>query len=306
MIEEAKLLKKFLKTHHYNIVHIHYTTPLRAFYLKAAKQAGVTTRIYHSHSAEVCGKSKLKILVYKYCKKILMKYGTHFFACSMAAANWVYPISAIREGKVEVIYNGINTEKFSFNEEKRNEIRRELKIQDDMVFINTGRFTQQKNQSFIFKIMSAMKMEYKNIKLILLGDGLLRRNYEDEVNDEGLKEDVIFLGVRENVQDYLCASDCYIMPSLYEGLPVAGIEAQCSGIPCLFSTNITKEVSINKNVKFLSLNQSVEEWAKVAIKLAGIGHIDDVEVIGAGYDIKDVVNKLEKFYLDLAGGKYEN
>lgn len=122
VLEESHQIKVFLKKHHYDIVHVHYTTPLRAFYLKAAKEAGVPVRIYHSHSAAVSGKSKLKLAIYKYCQTLIDKYATDCFACSEAAAEWVFSKKILNENRVQIVHNGIDINRFLFN----NSIREKL------------------------------------------------------------------------------------------------------------------------------------------------------------------------------------
>lgn len=299
VMDEAKQIEKFLKHHHYDTVHIHYTTPLRAFYLKAAKNAGVSKRIYHSHSAEVSGKSKIKLAVYNYCKNIIDKYATDCFACSEAAAQWIYSEDTLKNSKVKIICNGIDTKRFLFDEEIRKKVRKEMNIQDKFVIVNTGRFTEQKNQNFLIEIMRLIKSKEKHVKLLLLGDGPLKEQYETKVKNLELEDVVEFLGVKSNVQDYLFASDCYVMPSLYEGLPVAGVEAECTGIPCVFSDRITKEVKVNDNTCFLSLDLPIDEWATVIMKqLPNLDRRMSIKsVISAGYDIHDVALNMQKFYL---------
>ena len=299
VMDEARQIERFLKNNNYDIVHIHYTTPLRAFYLKAAKNANIPVRIYHSHSAEVSGKSRIKIAIYNYCKKVIDKYATHYFACSQAAANWIYSKKTIDSNQVKIIYNGIDTKRFTFDEAIRNNIRKELGINDEFVIINTGRFTEQKNQSFIIDLVRVILNNYKkNVKLLLLGDGPLKETYLNKVNELNMKDHVVFLGVKNNVQDYLFASDCYVMPSLYEGLPVAGIEAECSGIYSVFSSEITKEVKIRDNVDFINLSDSAERWCEAILKSSSQGREKAVgDVRKAGYDISDVAEKMQEFYL---------
>ena len=302
VIDEAKKIEAFLKQNHYDIVHIHYTTPLRAYYLKAAKNAGVPIRIYHSHSAKVSGKSIFKRMVYKYCKNKINKYATDLFACSEAAAEWMYSKRVIKQNKVIIVHNGIDTQRFLFNEDIRNKVRNELQIQDKFVIINTGRFTEQKNQRFIIDIISALKEDGIAVKLLLLGEGPLKEECENKVNDRGLNDYVIFLGVKSNVQDYLFAADCFLMPSLYEGLPVAGIEAECSGLICIFSDNVSNEVKLSELVDFLSLNCSPREWAEQVVKKQMPKNRENAVnyIKTAGYDIHEVSANLIKFYMQKA------
>ena len=300
ILDEAHQIENFLKKNTYDIVHIHYTTPLRAFYLKAAKKAGVPVRIYHSHSAAVSGKSRIKLLIYNYCKKVIDKYATDCFACSEAAAKWIYSTNALQAGRVKVIHNGIDTKRFSFDKNIRDQIRKELDLQNKFVIINTGRFTEQKNQGFILDIVGYMHNNTNiKVKLLLLGDGPLKEQYLIKVKKIGIEENVVFLGIKNNVQDYLFASDCYVMPSLYEGLPVAGIEAECTGIYSIFSSEITKEVKIRGNVDFIDLKEGIVHWSNAILNSSSEGREkaeNDVKM--AGYDIRDVAKKMQDFYLE--------
>jgi len=266
ILDEANQIEKFLKENHYDIVHIHYTTPLRAPYLLAAKKAGVGTRIYHAHSAAISGKSKLKMMVYEYYRKKIIEWGTDWFGCSRAAAEWIFPQKYVDSDKVKVVYNGIDTKRFKYNVEKRREIRAELGIADNFLLVHTGRFIDQKNQGFVLDVFKVVKQKNPDAKMVFLGTGNLLNEIEQKAEMLGIKSDVFFLGVKENVQDYLSAADCYIMPSLYEGLPVAAVEAQCSGLPCVMSANITKEVALTKATCFLSLDESVDVWADEVLK----------------------------------------
>ena len=298
-LQESYKLYQFLKKHKvYKIVHIHYTTPLKVFYLLAAKKAGVKVRIYHSHSAEISGKSGYKYIIYELCRKRMKSWGTYFFACSKAAAKWMYPDEMISSGRVEIIKNGIDTERFRFSEESRKKIRTEYNLEDSFIVINTGRFTEQKNQKFSIKMFSELKKSKRNAVLMLLGDGDLLDDCKKYAYSLGC-DDVIFLGVKNNVEEYLSAADCYVMPSLYEGLPVAAIEAQCSGLPCILSKNITDEVAISEKVLFLPIDD-VAYWVDAVEKVQTVNrHSSWKDVIKKGYDINDIAKKLEKKYFKL-------
>ena len=297
ILRESKELHEFLKNHYYQIIHIHYTTPLRAPYLLAAKKAKIPIRIYHSHSAEISGKSRFKLLVYKLYRGKIACWATDYFACSEEAANWMYPEQMKNKEKVKIIYNGIDINRFSFNKDKRKLVRYALKISDEYVLIHTGRFIDQKNQKFIVSIFFELKRKYTNVKLLLLGEGELLEEIKTLVRKLGLENDVIFLGIKTNVEDYLCAADCYIMPSLYEGLPVAAIEAECTGLPCVFSKEITREVALTENIVFLSLDQPISDWVNSVLNYKDVSRHDCSRIIQQqGYDIKDVAYTLQQFY----------
>lgn len=296
--EESKLLKEFLREHHYDIVHIHYTTPLRAPYLEILKKMGVKTRIYHSHSAFVDGKGFLKSVIYGYMRKKIEKCATHFFACSEVGAEWMFSRKILKQKKYRVIYNGIDTQKFAYDEESRNAIRSELNLDEKKVLIHTGRFLEQKNHSFIIDVFAALIKKMPNTALLLLGIGPLQDEMKQKVHTMELDKSVIFLDVKPDVYRYLSAADCYIMPSLYEGLPVAAVEAECSGLPCVFSTNITQEVALTQNVTFLKLSDSVEIWVDSIMQMLNVRREDCSDAVRtSGYDMQDVASKMENFYV---------
>lgn len=298
--KESFELYKFLLAHKYEIVHVHYTTPLRAPYLLAAKKAKVPVRIYHSHSAVVSGKSKGKLLIYNYYKNKLSKWATNWFACSKAAAEWMYKDELISAGKVQIIYNGIDVRRFKYRQDMRDKLRKVLDLEQNFVIMHTGRFLPQKNHTFIIDVFSEIKKRDSTAKLILLGEGSLQEPMQKKVLDLGLREDVVFMGVKKNVEDYLSFADCYIMPSLYEGLPVAAVEAECSGLPCVMSSNITREVELTPNAIFLSLDKPAEYWATEILKTKEINRMDgSKDVAQAGYDVKDVARMLQDQYIEM-------
>ena len=299
VFKEAISIRRFLKANPYEVIHLHTCTPLRALYLVAAKTAGVKTRIIHSHSAEVAGKSVLKRMIYALSRQLIPLFGTHYFACSKAASRWLYPKRIWKTDKDRVFYNGIDTARFAYNADRRACLRRQLQLEDQYVLVHTGRFLPQKNQSFLVDILEALIRDCPQAHLLLLGKGELQPEVEQKVRQLGLQEHVTFLGVRSDVPDILSLSDCYVMPSLYEGLPVAGVEAQCNGLPCIFSTDITDEVALTENITFLSLQQPVSDWVAAIRALRDTPHSTSAAntVRSAGYDVKHCAQELTAFYL---------
>ncbi len=330
---ESKQMEAFLKEHPYDVVHIHATTPMRCKYLKAAKAAGVPTRIYHSHSGFVSGKSKLKMMIYKMRQKEITKYASDFFACSVVAAGWMYEKSLISGNRVRIVHNGIDTKAYCFDEAVRFRMREKLGINEEKVLIHVGRFTEQKNQLFLLEIFQKLHSTDDNTKLILLGDGPMKDEILAKIREYHLEESVLVPGVTNRVQDYLFAADCFVMPSLYEGLPVTAVEAQCAGLPCVLSEEITKETAFSDQTQFVKLEQNAgtgqnaDDWVSVIqAVLKDAGKTGDKTGSGAesssgveskstdvtmnsdraqgarltkaaGYDMQDVAKKLEEFYL---------
>lgn len=299
---ESKQLYKILKNSDYNIVHVHSGTPLRVLYLVAAKLANVKTRIYHSHSAEVKGPHsmlKIKKQIFK-CLKTLFKFvGTDFFACSEAAAEWMYPQNLLKNNQVKVIYNGIELDKFKFNPEVRSQYRKELGIEDNFVIGHIGRFTNQKNHDFLIDIFNELYKMDKTARLLLIGAGELEDDIHKKVERLGLSDKVLFLGVRSDVNKIMQSMDVFLLPSNYEGLPVVGVEAQAAGLQCVFSDNVTKEVAITQNTQFMSLSEPNNEWAKYISSLKNTESKKNTSdsITRNGYNIEKTVKELESLYI---------
>lgn len=300
VIREAKSLYHFLKEHPYRVIHLHTCTPLRSVYLIAAKAAGVPVRIIHSHSAEVSGKSLFKRMIYFITGNLIPLYGTHFFACSKAASRWLYPRRIWQKNKDRVFYNGIDPQRFAFSEADRAKYRKELGVENAFVLVHTGRFLPQKNQSFLIDIFAQLLAVCPNARLLLLGKGDLRSQVEEKAIRLGLHDKVNFLGVRSDVAQVLSAADCYVMPSLYEGLPVAGVEAQCNGLPCIFSDNVTDEVALSAQVSFLSLDAPISTWVEAILACRELPRDTNAcqAVCDAGYDVNRCAQELSDFYLN--------
>lgn len=145
----------------------------------------------------------------------------------------------------------------------------------------------------------------QNSILILLGDGPLRKSIEEEARDLGIENSVRFLGIKENVNEYMQAMDIFLLPSFYEGLPVVGVEAQTAGLRCIFSTNVTKEAKLTNNVEYLDLNDGEKTWAEAALKYKNFERKNTAQIIiERGFDIKHEAKKLEKYYLELVEERY--
>lgn len=295
ILKESKDLYNFLVKNHYDIIQVHTGTPLRVFYLIAAKKAGVKMRIYHSHSAEVYGPHKglaLKKKIFGVLKKLIPHNATHLFACSKAAAKWMYPLKV--QDKVKIINNGIILEKFIYNEDIRKKYREEFGVNDKIVIGHVARFNNQKNHKFLIDLMNQLSKETSQYVLWLIGTGELKNEIKNKVNELHLEKLVNFLGVRDDVNKLMQAMDIFVLPSNYEGLPVVGIEAQAAGLEVLFSKNITEEVKIIPNAKFLKLD--INEWKNEIINFIPQSRDTQKYVIEKEYRIEDTVKKLSYIY----------
>jgi len=160
-------------------------------------------------------------------------------ACSKSAAEWLFGKKRVND--TQIIINGIDTERFTYNAEARDRVRKQYGIAENQFVIgHIGRFSEQKNHAFILDIFSEVLKQKPKTLLLLVGVGELMDQIKSIVQERGIEKSVLFAGKQSRTEDYYSSFDCFLMPSLYEGLPVVGVEAQCEGLDCFFSNQIDK------------------------------------------------------------------
>ena len=253
-----RVLERLFREGHYDIVHSNMNT-LSVFPLLAAKRAGIPVRILHNHST--WGRHEpLRNLMKFFLRPTAKWFATEYAACSLRAAEWMYGKRKVKRGKVTVINNAIDLDRFAFRPETRARIREENGWGEDFIVGHIGRFMKQKNHEFLVNIFAEVVKQEPRARLVLVGDGELRPKVVRQVEKLGLAERVSFVGTVANPEDYYQAFDAFAVPSRYEGLGLVCIEAQVTGLSCLFSDKITNEVLVTSNAKMLSLN-SPYDWA---------------------------------------------
>ncbi|KRE97086.1 glycosyl transferase family 1 [Paenibacillus sp. Soil766] len=293
-------LDQFFMTHpQYTIVHAHMDK-MSGFVLRSAKKTGASIRIAHSHGTRSEGGIVSKM--YKWVAgNYIATNATHFLACTNKAAKWLFTGN---ESKAIILKNGIETEKFLFSPEVREEVRQELNIPPNSIAVgHVGRFNSPKNHSFLIEIFGELNKYQSNTVLVLVGDGVLRSEIEKKVNALHLQDKVMFLGVRSDITRLLQAFDMFVFPSIHEGLPVTLVEAQGAGLPCLISDVITREVDMGIHlVESLSLNdrQGWIDQMKRVISSKLPRQIPELSLSNKGYDIKNTAAWTEGFYLGIS------
>lgn len=287
-------LKKIVKDNQYHIVHRHSDKSIEWVDLASAKLGGAKILIYHAHNSS----SKFK-LVHFLCRPINNLLAGEKFACSKLAGQWVFGKRKHKAGKVTIIPNAIDVDKFRFNFETRKRVRDVWGLQNKLVIGHVGRFSNQKNHKFLVEIFACVHQQNPNTMLMLVGDGELKPEIEQFVKELELSNAVLFLGSRHDVHELYQAMDVFVLPSHYEGLPVVGIEAQCAGLPVLLSDNISNEVAITDLVHFQSLSDSVQNWAQNinTIIASAKRHNTREQIIEAGYTAESSANFLSKYYM---------
>jgi glycosyltransferase involved in cell wall biosynthesis len=269
------------------------------FPLFAARLFGIPRRIIHSHNAGFENKiGLLRKLLVGFNTVLLKRSATHYFACSKAAGKWMFGDNV----DFTVIHNAIEPDQFAFNEAKRKKIRQKLELEDAFVIGHVGRFSYQKNHEFLIKVFAEVVKQKPNSRLLLIGDYVGDDTYWKQckamVNEFGLTDKVLFLGMRKDVPDLMQAMDCFVLPSHFEGLGIVGIEAQASGLPCFFSDTIPREVGITEQAHFIGV-QDAQAWAEQILSSCTTERKrTKKEIEAAGYDIVAEIEKVQQFYLN--------
>lgn len=295
-----KELKKVLKEGNYKIIHSNINT-LSVFSLFAAKCAGVPVRIAHSHST-TNKKEKKKNLMKQILRPFSKVFATDYMCCSELAGRWLFGNKEYDKGNVYLLNNAIDLDKFKYNESLRKKKRKELGIKDNTLVIgHIGRFVAQKNHDFLIDIFNEIYKKNNNSILLLAGQGPLMEDIKNKVKELNLEDSVKFLGQRNDANELYQAFDVFLLPSLYEGLPVVGVEAQASGLLCYLSDDMTKETKVLDITKFMSLNNTSEEWAdNILDDVKKYKRIDtSKEMTAKNFNIKEEAKKLEEYYLNL-------
>jgi len=289
--------KNFFKENEnkYKAVHLHEVY-LNLFVLPIAKKYGIKYLITHSHNTKFSDKKLSAIRNRMLCIPI-KKQANMYFACSKAAGATLYGQKYVDSGKVIIINNAIDIDRFRFRPDVRTNMRRELQINDMFVVGHIGRFAEQKNHSFLLEIFFEIRKRKANSILMLVGDGPLFEDIKNKAKKLGIKDSVMFLGRKSNVEDYLQAMDVFVLPSLFEGSPVAGVEAQASGLPCFFSNSITNEIDII-NSTFASISIEAKKWAELILEYTtNFTRTDTYDYIeSANFNIKKEADKLFNYY----------
>ena len=295
-----KELKKVLKEGNYKIIHSNINT-LSVFSLFAAKCAGVPVRIAHSHST-TNKKEKKKNLMKQVLRPFSKVFATDYMCCSELAGRWLFGNKEYDKGNVYLLNNAIDLDKFKYNESLRKTKRKELGIKDKTLVIgHIGRFVAQKNHDFLIDIFNEIHKKNNNSILLLAGQGPLMEDIKNKVKELNLNDSVKFLGQRNDANELYQAFDVFLLPSLYEGLPVVGVEAQAAGLLCYLSDDMTKETKVLDITKFMSLNNTPEEWAdNILDDVKKYKRIDtSKEMTAKNFNIKEEAKKLEEYYLNL-------
>lgn len=294
-------LKKLRKDNSYEIIHFHMSYA-NIIPLIAAKLAGFSRIIMHSHSTGLDTPSvtvrMIKLLLHKLGRYMIPFFATDYLACSELAARWMYPDCIMKKKKYHIMHNAVDLEKFKFNKDIRESIRKKLGISDSCYVIgHVGRFTYQKNHEFLIDVFAALCRRTSDTILLLIGDGPDRLDIKEKVKRYGLTNKVKFLGQRSDISALYQAMDVMVLPSRFEGLCIVAIEAQVAGLPCVCSEVLPQETKVSCDFIYKSLSDTADSWAKCVLAQSGKKRIDATSMMrDAGYDSILEIKKIEQLY----------
>lgn len=298
-------LYTLLKLRNYDIVHVNTgIVYIQITCLLAAKKAGIKTFISHSHSTlrelPTGGflAKRIKMLFRTIFSKIIVKKSTMLFACGKEAGIQLFGFNAIKRDNFYIIKNSFDTKTFLFDLETRVKMREKLKIGKDTMVIGTvGRLTKVKNPFFSLEVFKEVLDRNSNAKLLMIGDGDLYKQVKERTDELGINNNTMLLGARSDVSDLMQAMDIYIMPSIYEGLGIAALEAQTSGLKCYLSNTIPEETIISDDVCTLSVDVSPAVWAERILREYSMDRDrKNGDVLKSGYDINESAVLLQELY----------
>lgn len=267
---QYKQILTLLKENKYDMTYFNISTAISIIGPYAAYKADIGRRAIHSHSSgndcDVFWKRKVLDIIHACGKRVLYKYGNQFYGCSRAAGYWLFPKALVDSEAFDVIYNAVDLSKFRFDTKLRYKVRAQYNVEDCLVIGHVGNFCYPKNHLYLIKIFAELIKKEPNARLVLVGDGPDFIKIEEQVKQLELTEKVMFLGKCNNVSELYQMMDIFLLPSNFEGLPIVGVEAQGTGLKCLFSDTITDEVKLTKEARFFSIKGSVQPWVECILK----------------------------------------
>lgn len=301
IFSNMKELKRICKENKYKIMHS-YNGTMNIFSMFVGWRCKVPIRI--NESISMGHKADKKNILKSILKPFSKLFSTHFMANGEECGKWQFGEKLFKQGKIAIFKTIIDTDVNEYNPELRNKTRKEYNLENNIVIGHIGRLTEQKNTLFIIDIFNEILKKEKRAKLLIIGDGNLRENMLKRIDEYQIADSVLYLGRREDIPQFYNAMDVFLLPSLYEGLPVVGVEAENCGLPMFFSTEIPRESSPCDDLgHFISLNESPEYWAEEIIKAVEIniknryGH--DKEITQEGFNSKEEGQRLVEYYKNL-------
>lgn len=299
IFQNMREMREIFRKEQYDVIHA-WDSMMNLFPLVVAKQEGIKVRI--SESLSMANKHEKKTLI-KYALRPFSHIAANYYmACGVDCGVFQFGRKAYEQGKIEIYKTVINAMSNAFDKELRNDTRKKFGWEDKTIYGFIGRFMPQKNPLFIIDIFNEIQKQQDNAHLVLIGFGDLESRMMERVRMYGITNKVENLGRREDIKQFYNAFDAFLLPSLYEGLPVVGLESQSCGLPIFFSTEITPEAKACDMAHYLSLRTDASKWAREIIQVVTLNipirRSYSEEIIAAGFDSKSEAIRLQKFYFD--------
>lgn len=302
--ENEEQFKKEIKAifkNDYDVVHLH-TSYWKSFLVeKLAKEAGIPKVIIHAHNSSVLGEDHRKEDIDHHNQCVMQldeSIATDYWACSRLAAKWLYG-DRIPAEKIVIQKNAIDVDRFQFQPEIAQKIRKELEWEDKYIIGHVGRFTYQKNHEFLIRVFREVHQQNPDTRLLLVGVGPERKKIEGMIINHNIRDAVQILEYRKDVDQLMQAMNCFAFPSRFEGLGIVLIEAQAAGCDCLASSAVPEEAVLTEHIERLPLIEEI--WIKTILKMSKTSHLryseNAIMVRNAGYDLKDQIKRIEEGYM---------
>ncbi|MFC6163338.1 glycosyltransferase [Lactiplantibacillus dongliensis] len=280
----------------YDIAYFNLNKPADIFtYPLICRLAGQKKIIIHSHSSFQDDETYFLKVMNALGRVAINLIASAKFACSDKAAVWMFGKKHAQKHDYKLITNGLEIDDYDFNRNVRGRMRLALGIEPNQIVVgHVGRFATTKNHTFILDVFKEILKTQPNAILVLIGVGPLKKDMIKKAELLKITSNVKFMGEVVNVNEYLQAMDVFILPSIFEGLPISGVEAQASGLHCVYSSNISQEADITGNVQFLGLNEGIEKWASTIIAESKICRQSEKgKVAKAGFDVEHSTRQVE-------------
>ena len=289
----------------YDAIEIHTSYWKDTIVEELAKEVGIPRIIIHGHSTGITQISASNVSEENTLKKrheliknqLNNNIATDFWACSEMCADWLFR-PYISEERIRIVPNFIDTERFKYDDKKRQIVRKKIGVTNEVVYGFVGRLEPVKNLMFLINAFSAVSHKNKNTKLVIVGNGSLLHQLKQCVQALDIEKKVIFLGNRADIEWWYQGMDCFLMPSIFEGFPISALEAQCSGLKCLLSDRITSDICLSEKVKLIPI-ESEDSWIREMLKIKNENYnrqYSEKILIEKGFDISESIQKLEQLY----------
>ncbi len=298
ILENMIDIYRLCKNNKYPVMHA-YNSTMNLFPMSIAKITGVPVRI--SESLSMAHKNDWKTVLKKVLRPMSRLFANYYISCGNDCGRWQFGDKLFSEGRVDVFKTVIDTKFNAYNADIRAQTRKKFGWEEKIVIGHIGRFTAQKNTLRLIEIFASIADKEENAVMCLIGDGELKDRMMVRVKELGLEKRIDYLGRREDIQQFYNAMDAFLLPSLYEGLPVVGLEAESCGLPVFFSTEVTREANACELGNFISLDASNNEWAEEILRIVkenmAIRRDHSNQVAEAGFDSVSEALRIQKYYL---------